>query len=660
MSRARWLDHLPPWLGWGAMAATGAHAPQALATMALPLLAAALVEAAGWSLGPWHRWLEAGALAAFLLQLLLRVGFLPLVLNTLCVLCAVRLALPRGFPERRQLLLMGFLLFLSTAVTTAQLDFLLGTIAWLAGSAALLLQLNWERSARLGPGAPPAPPRARILGWTLGALVLGAGFFVLLPRLPGQTSRLPRFRVGSGASAGLSDVLDLHGSGPIQNSRTVVLRIQPPDEPSDPQARYRPPLALLRAFGLEQLHGRRWGTSLLEPLRPGLRWTGRAAGLHPLGADFFLEPGFQGVIPLPYGAVDLGLAGEAPLRPGAGGSLLRASGLPPAQGVTTVRVALTPAQVIPEAPPRGRRLDQLTDTGLGTPSAQAWSLRAAPGELAPRDLAERLTVALRSQYRYTLDNPSGTAPDPLQDFLEHSRAGHCEYFASALALMLRYRGVPARVATGYRLGPWIPGGRYFLVTQAEAHSWVEYYDPVSGGWRVADPTPATADVAFASGGLGAAVARWSDTVQFFWDRNVVRFSDQDQLSGAGWAAERAEAMVRRRPGPRAEGLAGLALLAGLGWLGWRTWRRRGGSRGPADRPGAIPELRPLLRATRRDLPPLAHETARAWLERLARLRPQRALMLRVLAREADAVGYDHKPADGLRRLVRDEARQWRK
>ena len=59
-------------------------------------------------------------------------------------------------------------------------------------------------------------------------------------------------------------------------------------------------------------------------------------------------------------------------------------------------------------------------------------------------------------------------------------------------------------------------------------------------------------------------------------------------------------------------------------------------------------------------PALAHETARAWLARLARLRPQRALMLRVLAREVDAVGYDHKPADGLRRLVREEARHWRR
>jgi transglutaminase-like putative cysteine protease len=638
------------------MAATGAHPPQALAAMALPLLAAALVEAAGWSLGSWHRWLEAGALAAFLLQLLLRVGFLPLVLNTLCVLCAVRLALPRGFPERRQLLLMGFLLFLSTAVTTAQLDFLLGTTAWLAGSAALLLQLNWERSARLGPGAPP-PPRARILGWTLAALGLAAGFFVLLPRLPGQTSRLPRFRTGSGPSAGLSDVLDLLGGGPIQTSRTVVLRIQPPDELADQPSSYRPPLALLRAFGLEQLQGRRWTTSPFEPLRPGLRWTGRAAAPHPLWADFFLEPGVQGVIPVPYGLVDLSLPAEAPLRPGAGGSVLRASGAQADQRVTPVRVALTPAQVSPEAPPRGWRLGLLTDTGLGTPSARAWSLRVAPEELAPRELAERLTGALRSQFRYTLDNPSGTAPDPLQDFLEHSRAGHCEYFASALALMLRYRGVPARVATGYRLGPWIPGGRYFLVTQAEAHSWVEYYDPASGGWRVADPTPAATASPFASGGLGAAVAQWSDTVQFFWDRNVVRFSDQDQLTGAGWAAERAQAMVRRRPGPLAELLAGLALLGGLGWMGWR---RRGGWRGPADRPGAIPELRPLLRATRRVRPPLAHETARAWLERLARMRPQRALMLRVLAREVDAVGYDHKPADGLRRLVRDEARHWRK
>jgi protein-glutamine gamma-glutamyltransferase len=212
--------------------------------------------------------------------------------------------------------------------------------------------------------------------------------------------------------------------------------------------------------------------------------------------------------------------------------------------------------------------------------------------------------------------------------------------------------VPARVANGYRLGPWIEEGGYFLVTQAEAHSWVEYYDADAGGWRTADPTPLGPPAPFGAGAFLASLDRWADTVRFSWDRHVVRFSDEDQLAGAGWAVNRLEALTRWRPGRAAKVLAVLALLGGLGWFGRRLPRRaRGG-------PGRIRELRPLLRKARHALPPREAETARAWLGRLAALRPQRAAQLERLARAADAAAYGRQPAGTLKALAREEARHW--
>jgi len=653
-----WLDHLPPWLAWGAIACTGAYSPGEWTLMALPLLAAALVQWRGWPLQGWRRGLEFSALAALLVLVLLRVGLLLTLVDMLFFLCGVRLCLPRDVPQRRQLVLMGFLLFITTAVTTADLDFLLWTMAWVAGSAALFLQLNWERSARLRRGPYQAPPYLLVLGWSAAVLVLGSAFFAILPRLHLGLSRLPVSVQGfGGLQSGLSDVLDLGGRGPILASREVAVRILPAGPLSEAERQdYAGALALLRGLALEGLEGQRWDVDPDTPRRGLTRWTGTGAGSRAVRADFFVGPGLQGIIPLPYGAADLDPPAGDAMRFGRGASLRWVF---PVRRTTSFRIAFTPSGLEPEAPPQGERLALLTATGRDTRSARDWSLRAVPEALPARELAERLTRALRAGFGYTLDNPSGSAANPLQDFLEHSRAGHCEYFASALAFMLRYRGVPARVAIGYRLGPWIQEGGYFLVTQAEAHSWVEYYDAAAGGWRTADPTPAAPPSPIGTSTILAALERWTDTVRFRWDRDVVRFSDEDQLAGASWAASRFEALARWRPGPAAKVLAGLALLGGLGW----HWRRRlpRWRPGPARRrgPGRIRELRPLLRRTRRTMPPWEAETARAWLLRLAELRPHRAAQLERLAREADAVTYGRKPPGDLKALARDEAWHWK-
>ena len=81
------------------------------------------------------------------------------------------------------------------------------------------------------------------------------------------------------------------------------------------------------------------------------------------------------------------------------------------------------------------------------------------------------------------------------------RSGNCEYFAAALAVMLRSLGIPARVVGGFQRGEWNPYGRYFMVRLQDAHSWVEAY--IDGaGWVTLDPSP-RAD-AEADGGAGRA------------------------------------------------------------------------------------------------------------------------------------------------------------
>ncbi len=464
---ARWLDHLPLWVAWGASAATGVYEPIELALMALPLMVAAAVEGARRDAGRYHRWLEVGALLFFLGDLARGQGLYTVAIHTLFVLAGVRLVLPRESPQRRQLLLMSFLLFLTTAIGTTDLAFLGWTLAWFGTAMLAMLHQSWEPSAALRRGALARPPYGQVPLWLGGALLLGTAFFLVMPRVGlGLRSGLllgPRAL----GQAGLGDSLDLSGGGPIAPNPEVALRVVPLGGVDPLQQRaWTQGLERLRGLTLEAVKDLRWeADDLTPPIIPALR---DAPGLH--RAEFNFTPSLHGILALPTGLATLEPSG-LPIVRGTGASLrwryVRARTRP-------FEVTWDPGLVAPrEARLSSRRLDLLTHLEPDQACAQRASLRFAPGFLPTPQLASTLEAALR-RFQYTLDNPSGQAANPLEDFLERSQAGHCEYFASAMALMLRARGVPARVVTGYRLGPWIPEGGYFRISQNEAHSWVEY------------------------------------------------------------------------------------------------------------------------------------------------------------------------------------------
>ncbi len=95
----------------------------------------------------------------------------------------------------------------------------------------------------------------------------------------------------------------------------------------------------------------------------------------------------------------------------------------------------------------------------------------------------------RGGFRYT-DHPSVFGPAPLVGFVAETRAGYCQYFAGAMALMLRYLGVPARVAVGFSSGSYDAKTGVWTVTDHDAHAWVEVWFR-GYGWLPFDPTPST-------------------------------------------------------------------------------------------------------------------------------------------------------------------------
>jgi hypothetical protein len=157
--------------------------------------------------------------------------------------------------------------------------------------------------------------------------------------------------------------------------------------------------------------------------------------------------------------------------------------------------------------------------------------------LDPRiaELAERLTAreshpfakaralerGLREGYRYSLELKGEPGnPDPLAAFLFESRAGHCEYFATAMAVMLRQLGIPARLVNGFRTGEYNPLADAWIVRQYDAHSWVEaYFSPY--GWMEFDPTPVEPRR------RRSVLARWAnevtDAMDMWWWEGVLAY-----------------------------------------------------------------------------------------------------------------------------------------
>ena len=669
MRHTRWLDHLPLWAVYGAVARTGIYEPWEMVFMAAPLAAAAIVEFRRSDLSRWHLLLELAVAGWSAFDVFAHAGWFGQTVRLIFLLCGLRLALPRQAPQRRQLLLMGFLLFLTTAISNADFEFFVWTVVWMFATTLCLLQLAWEQPAALRPGPSARAPFRLVPLWAAGAVVLASGFFLAMPRVSTGWRPFTGFGAALGKlQAGLSDQVDLSQEGPIGANHQVVMRVVPPAGLSEPQRQalggY---LAYLRGITLEQVDGQRWVP--YEGMEPRDLRTGNQsdAGIGESGIhlELFLNPTPRGLVPLPYGTTFVSTPFTQRLRSGEGGSwhlpfpvtrgvpLQVVQGEPQARRLHERGLDPDPVPLDDTRLPQGRHLATLLELQPQHEAARRASLSWAPGVMKAPALATALADRLRA-FTYTLDNPCGAAANPLEDFLDHTRAGHCEYFASALALMLRARGVPARVVNGYRLGAWVPEGGYWLVTEDEAHSWVEYWDQDTGIWRTADGTPAIS--AASETGWSGAWTRISDAVAFKWDRYVVRFSGDDQAAGLVSLQGLAQAWhwSWKRPTPIA---SGAILLLVLGWALWRFRPRRAES--TLAEPKGSRVLAPLLRRTKHLAPPERGETARAWLSRLALLRPERASFLLGLSEAVDAALYGRGQESALKVLVKAEARAWK-
>ncbi|MDH5254426.1 MAG: DUF3488 and transglutaminase-like domain-containing protein [Gammaproteobacteria bacterium] len=485
----------------------------------------------------------------------------------------------------------------------------------------------------------------------LQALPLALALFVLFPRLPGPFWALPA--AGGGGRTGLSDQMNPGDITELARSDEVAFRV-----------RFRGPSPLpaelyWRGPVLERFDGRRWRTqadSLREQLPvPRDYAPPPAAGQRVYSYEITLEPNRQRWLlpletPLSWDAPESRLAGTLELlnrRP------------VDRRMAWSGRSVGTGGFLDPRTPQRVNR----DLAGGANPRTVALARQLRGNASSDEDYLRRILRMFREQqFFYTLQ-PQALGEQPVDDFLFSTRAGFCEHYASAFAVLARAAGLPARVVAGYQGGERNPVADYWIVRQSDAHAWTEVW--LDGRWIRYDPTAAVAPERIESGldaalpgqagdtlpllGGGAWFARMAlswDALNATWDRWVLAFGPDQQsalLEGLGI----------RSPSLRDIALACAITVSAL-LLVFTLFGLRAGPARPDRVEAAWQRLcRRLAKAVR---PRAPHEGPAEYAAAVAALRPDLAAPVHALAGHYLRLRYEQTPtvADVQRfaRLVR--------
>ncbi len=464
-----------------------------------------------------------------------------------------------GRNDARLALLFGGLLLLLGCLRTESVAMapLLVALAFLLPAAMLRVEVG--QSLRLV---------WRSVGTGVAVAVTAGGLFLLLPRLNAG------YLATSAANGAASEVMLGDDDQSLRDDQAVVMHVRVTTIGPTGKRVPVPGPFYVRGRGLDHFDGTRWTATLPATRQPA--GTGADAQ-----ADITLEPALGNVAYAPFET--LAIDGIGQLLHDGDGAFFHHEGARGTEYVARIRRGPTAAPTL--EPRELAALSQLPDLD---PRIIPLARSIDPGETDPERLSASIASYLAENYTY-LANPPPPDGDPLAVFLFERRTGHCEYFASALAVLLRVRGVPARLGTGYWSGELDSDGVTIVVRGADAHAWVEV--PTAGGWRIYDGSPVDGGLPpVAASGLVAALSR----VQDRWSRWVLTYDLGDQSAGLEGIGRGAAALAGRPPPSWAAGtglvvtivfLTGGYFLAALAQVvsGLLVVRRRTGARDPLAR-----------------------------------------------------------------------------
>src|SRR6266436_8669162 len=486
-------------------------------------------------------------------------SFLTATVHLVLFAMVVRLFSLQRTRDHYMLAVLSFLMVLAAAVLTVGSMFLVSFADFLLVAVVTFVLMEMRHSVaaeqthaqdpRISSPGVASPARGMAYGLlaiapVLMLMILAGSFliFFLLPRI--SSHYLSAYTPTSDVSTGFTDRVQLGRIGQIQQSSTVIMHIE---IQNDLQGGYD---LKWRGVALSNFDGRTWSNSyeqtqvrsaidgsyrlarLMDP-----RGAPAAAGrsiryrvlMEPIGTNVFLlaeRPqsltGNFRQVSMDAGGAVYDLDTERPINRYEAESQL------PVIDSDELRLAMNTAP--------GDMNDYLNLPPLDIRISKLAEEIAAP---APSNYDKAVAVEqyLSTHFGYTLELPRSLSLDPLASFLFERKKGHCEYFASSMAVMLRSLRIPSRIVTGFRGGEFNDLTGQYLVRASNAHSWVEAYFP-GYGWVSFDPTP---------GGSLETHSGWSrmllyvDAAASFWREWVINYDVTHQRSlgeGAGQSSRR--------------------------------------------------------------------------------------------------------------------------
>ena len=411
------------------------------------------------------------------------------------------------------LAVLSFLEVLAAAILTVDTMFLGSFCLFTILAVATFISMEMRRSAREAEPLP-APPivrpqrrLARSLSVTaitlMFAIVVGAAaIFFILPRL--SAGYLRNFSPRNEFVTGFSDTVQLGAIGRIKQSDQVVMHVQIEND--------RGGIAGVkwRGVALSQFKGRVWRN---PPESLQTVFAGGRAGFSRFDItqvqirahnvvgkpDEFLRNSRRlrysvtmepiGTNVLFLASVPVSITGKMrELAADDMGSLYNSDSTRMLDGYSAISLLPDPDRARNAVPAPSPDLHPFTDLPPLDSRIPALARQIAQPYSNDFDKANAIELYLRTRFGYSLDMPNSPTADPLAYFLFLRKEGHCEYFASAMAVMLRTLGIPSRVVNGFRTGEYNDVTGSYIVRGRDAHSWVEAYIP-GAGWTEFDPTP---------------------------------------------------------------------------------------------------------------------------------------------------------------------------
>ncbi|MFP4494154.1 MAG: transglutaminaseTgpA domain-containing protein [Puniceicoccaceae bacterium] len=561
---------------------------------------------------PLRRFAAPLLVVVFLVDLLFAGrDIIPPMVRLLLVLLAVRVASHRSNREDLQLILLGMFLSVVSGVFTLSMLFAVQAFLFALLAIGLLYVVNLLESAgetagRSGEWARftwkefagyarrsfhPAMIRSLALLFVL-LIATTAILFVAIPRVH-LDKAIPFLRVPQAGLSGFSDIVRFGDVTRIQEDDGIAMQIDVPDLESLPDDPYWRMLVLDRyengAFASSLFgSGNRERSSrpvhvlspfpdslFAEPARGDGSWT------------FYLEPGVSRYLPILGPFEQIRFQGRQPFRSDPQVlvfSLPRASASVFSYQVRDFRFGPgVPASALDEpllaaeeaAREEEARAYPLTTLALPLEREEREFLRARAAEIlgerrgrTPVEMAGEIAAYLGSRHSYTLSPGSfDDEGDPIIQWLESERPGHCELFAGGFAVLARAAGIPTRMVVGFNGGSWNSYEDYFVVRNRNAHAWCEIFD--GSAWVRIDPTPGGSGGGSNGGftGSGAGFAHetgfqaWIESLRVMWYRRVINFDDASQeefVEGVSTNFQRLAKDLRRWVGDLGDGVAATA------------------------------------------------------------------------------------------------------